>query len=208
MNSPGGAPDAFTEAYEGLAALVMRISGGEVREEVLREQVDGWRRERCRGAATLAKAAILALRHELSDEGLREGAGAVAGSMRALQAVEEILEPPEASGTSRPGTAAPVTEGALPEAMRRAAPRARGFRMGELQMIFEPMAGPHGITNAHLSVSHPRRYPTFEELLLARKAPGGETPNLWAWLPKPKEPAPMNRHTVHLYVAPPPDLLG
>lgn len=128
--------------------------------------------------------------------------------MRALQAVEEILEPPEASGTSRPGTAAPVTEVALPEAMRRAAPRARGFRMGELQMIFEPMAGPHGVTNAHLSVSHPRRYPTFEELLLTRKAPGGETPNLWAWLPKPKEPVPMNRHTVHLYVAPPPNLLG
>lgn len=202
MRESNGTPEFLATAYGGLVALVERVSAGDV--AVLREEADAWRREDCRGSATLAKSAVLALRYSLADEGLREEAGA-AKRMRALDTVEGILEPPEAA---RPGSDVRITEVALPEAMRRAAPQARGFRMGELQIIFEPMAGPQGVTNAHLSVSHPRRYPTFEELLRARNAPGGMTPNLWAWLPRPDLSKPAKKNIVHLYLAPPPELLG
>lgn len=84
-------------------------------------------------------------------------------------------------------------------------PRGRGFRMGELQIIFEPTEGPpHG----HLSVSHPRRYPTFEELSRAARAPDGPPPNLWAWVPGPEQARGMQPNMVHLYVLPPEELLG
>jgi hypothetical protein len=96
-------------------------------------------------------------------------------------------------------------EVALPEELRRRMPNARGFRMGELQILFEPVQGP---PHAHLSVSHPSRHPTWEEILRARTAPGGPSPNLWAWVPKPEQEGKMNPRTIHLYVLPPEDLLG
>lgn len=54
MKGPGGAlPEGLLEAYEGLVELVTRISAGVMREEVLREEVDGWRREDCRSGDSI-----------------------------------------------------------------------------------------------------------------------------------------------------------
>lgn len=99
-------------------------------------------------------------------------------------------------------------EVALPEAFRAQPPKARGFRMGELQIIFESLKLPGGVSNGHLSVSHPTRYPTFDELLEARKAPGGKVPSLWVWLPKPAEQERMHPYTLHIDVLPPKDRIG
>jgi hypothetical protein len=170
----------FEEAYAGLRTLVGRIVTGEVGEEVLREAVDDWRREDCRGAAALSKAAALSLRYDLASGGLR-GGGGVPNELRALGRVEKVLDPRERTSSTRD---APV-EVALPEALRRRIPGARGFRMGELQILLE-----RGTTGGvHASVSHPRRSATWDELMRARIAVAGpETPTLWAWMPPPGAP--------------------
>ncbi|MDP9439839.1 MAG: hypothetical protein M3P49_14040 [Actinomycetota bacterium] len=125
-------PRDLEEACAGLRVLVGRINAGEVGEEVFGEEVDRWRREDCRGATELRRAATNALRYELASAGLRDG-GRVPDELGALGRVEEVLEPSEdGSGDDE----APV-EVALSEALRRRLPGARGFRMGELQIIAE-----------------------------------------------------------------------
>lgn len=197
-------PKDFEEAYGGLVGLVGRISAGEgVGEAVpteLREEVDTWRREDCRGAAALTKAATSTLKYELASRGLEEGREAVAAEMP-LGLVEAVLYPPEASTE---GAQAEIVEVAVPERFRQSAPTARVYRMGPLQIIFEPKDG-----NAQLSVSHPERDPTWAEIRRATQAPGGPSPNLWALVPKAEqEGTGLNRYTVHLYILPPEDLLG
>ena len=114
-------------------------------------------------------------------EGMKDGADAVAEDLRALGRIERIMEPPEPMlGLEEGGKSEPY-EVSLPEAFRDGHPRARGFRMGKLQIIFEPFDGP---PYGRLSVSHPTRYPTFEELLRSSRAPGGPTPNLWVFVPR------------------------
>lgn len=94
---------------------------------------------------------------------------------------------------------------ALPEKLRQAMPGSRGFRMGAIEIVFEPtQIPPHG----HLSISHPSRYPTFAEVLRAAKAPGGPPPNLWALVSKSEQAETMQPNTVHLYVLPPEELIG
>jgi hypothetical protein len=160
-----------------------------------------------RGAATLAKAAILALRYELASRGLEAGGQEdAARRLGALAEVEAVLEPREAAPGD--GPEARIAEVALPEALRERMPGGRGFVMGELQILFQRTEGP---PYAHLSVSHPRRYPTWPELLRARGAPGGPSPNLWAFVPKEGDAAAASAagaRTVHLYVAPPRELMG
>lgn len=185
-------PKDFEHAYESLMDLVGRISQGEVPQQALGEKVSEWEQADCRGAGTLAEAALKALRYELAKTGLEKGEEAVAGNLRSLGRVEAILHTSE------------LREVPLPEQLRQAVPQGRGFRMGELQIIFEPSAGP---PYGHLSVSYPARYPTFEELLGAARAPGGPPPNLWALVPKPEELERMHPYTVHLYVLPPEELL-
>ncbi len=60
----------------------------------------------------------------------------------------------------------------------------------------------------HLSISHPSRYPTFEEIWRAARAPGETHPNLWALVPMPADQPLTARKTVNLYVLPPENLLG
>lgn len=121
--------------------------------------------------------------------------------MRALGRVRAVLDPPPASGIREE-----IVEVALPEQLKRNAPGARGFRMGELQIIFEPTGDRLGAV--HFSVSHPTRYPTWDELLRARAAPGGSPPHLWAWLPKPGTEQGLNPYTLHLYLFPPEGFVG
>ncbi len=191
-------PRRFERAYEALEDLVDRVSAGEVREEVLGEEVDGWRRDGCGGGQTLAKAAVLAYTDELSRTGLA-GDNEAIGLMPALRTVDAVLDPPYDEVDASPE---PV-EVALPKALRRRMPQGRGFVMGELQIIFEPAEG-----GAHLSVSHPRRYPTWEEIRRASTAPGGPPPNLWVWVPKAGDAPGIQRYVVHLYVVPSEELFG
>ena len=84
----------------------------------------------------------------------------VAGSLRSLARVKSTLELEKRSHEEhqkRGGHDSAIVEVALLEAFGEAHPSARGFRMGELQIIFEPIPDPGGTTNAHLSVSHPTR---------------------------------------------------
>lgn len=205
-----GIPEDFGHAYVTLVQLVGSISRNEVSQEIFAETVDQWRAGDCRGSATLAGAALRALRYELASKGVKEGPEAVSEHLPALSQVEGMLEGSPAtrtreSGFSSTNEAAKIVEVALPEQLRDAMPNGRGFRMGELQIIFEPTQGPpHG----HMSVSHPRRYPTYEELYRAARAPGGKQPNLWMWIPKPEEAQKLHSNTVHLYVMPPEELLG
>lgn len=185
-------PQDFEHAYQSLVDLVGRISQGEVPQQALGEKVSEWEQADCRGAGTLAEAALKALRYELAKTGLAKGEEAVSADLRSLGRVEAVLQASE------------LREVPLPEQLRQAVPQGRGFRMGELQIIFEPSAGP---PYGHLSVSYPARYPTFEELLGAARAPGGPPPNLWALVPKPEELERMHPYTVHLYVLPPEELL-
>jgi hypothetical protein len=196
-------PEQFPAAYAGLADLVDRAVSGAVRPEELGGEADAWRRTECRGAATLARAAINALRYELASGGLKAGGQEDARRLLALAEVEAALEPPGTASGDRPE--APIAEVALPVALKERMPNGRGFVMGELRILFERTEGP---PYAHLSVSHPRRYPTWPELLRARSAPGGPSPNLWAWLPKEGEGSPSGGNTVHLYLAPPRELMG
>lgn len=200
---------------------MQRVRDGHVRAEVLNEnlgeEIDAYVREGCRGSWTLARSAILAYRYELASEGLeehREVGGeddhgddpgeshdSVADSLRSLERIEQSLEPAQAD----PGEQSKPVEVAVPEEFREQMPKARGFKMGELQIVFEQLDGP---PYGHLSVSYPSRYPSFEELLRARTAPGGSAPNLWAWLPAPDRIENMKPNTVHLYILPPKELLG
>ncbi len=70
--------------------------------------------------------------------------------------------------------------------------------MGRAQIL--AAAGPDGW---HLSFSHPERYPTWQELLRARRdALGEDAPGLWASLPAPGAEPP--GFLVHLFETPPP----
>lgn len=203
-------PEDFAHAYGELVALVTQISRAEVPKEisheVLEEKVDKWKHADCRGAATLAEAAVKALQYELASRGLREGAGTVQEDLRALSHIESVLARP-VSG-EREALGPKIVEVVLRDAYRKDHPRARGFKMNdEFQILFEPgEAG--GPPHAHLSISHPRRYPTFEEILQAASAPGVAPPNLWALVPERGQQHSIFEKTVHLYVRPPEGLIG
>ncbi len=206
---PDTVPGDFAHAYAELVALMNQISYAEVpREvspEVLEEKVDQWKHADCRGATTLAEAAIKALQYELASRGLKEGAGAVQEDLRALSHIESVLARP-VSG-EREALGPEIVEVVLRNAYRKDHPRARGFKMGEFQIIFEPgEAG--GPPHAHLSISHPSRYLTFEEILQAASAPGVAPPNLWALVPESGQQHSIFEKTVHLYVRPPEGLIG
>ena len=204
-------PRDFEAAYEALVELVGRISSvssGDVMTSAMREEVILWQHSACKGAATLAEATTKALRYELASRGLAEGAGPaekIKEDLRALGRVESVLGTSQSSENAGEDEQHEIVEVALPEGLQRQMPNGRGFRIGEFQIIFEPHQGPpHG----HLSISHPSRYPAFEELQDAAGAPGGPAPNLWALVPKPQQRQSMTGKTVHLYVMPPQELLG
>lgn len=205
-------PADFIRAYEDLVALVERIDAGEVTDGLVREEVDYWRGIACRGSAALTKAAILALRHELATEGLehqREGnwpaAGSSADKLEVLARVEHTLSSPKPSEGEEKEPE--IVEVALPETLRGRMPNARCFRMGELRIIFNQTQGP---PYGQLSISHPERYPTWEEILHARTAPGGVTPNLFVLVPKEAMAEADNGDTrpLQIYIAPPVELMG
>ena len=204
MRTVSGIPDDFEAAYRVLDFLVESISLGELSDEVFAEKMEQYIQRPCRGSATLAGAAMRMLRYELARRELEEGEGRSSEHLRSLARVEAALEAVP-STHSADNESAEIVEAALPEQVRESMPGGRAFVMGELQILFEPSQGP---PYGHMSVSHPNRYPTYEELSHAARAPGGPEPNLWAWLPKPEEGRGLQPNTVHLYVMPPEELLG
>ena len=168
----------FHTAYAGLLELVEEISTGKFPPNVLGEHVYEWRRKNCRDAETLAQGALKTLRYELVKTAMEHGKEAIGEDLGSLGRIEAVLTPPDEGGEAQ------ITVAALPEKLRQIKPEARGFRMGEIQILFEPSEGP---PYGHISVSHPSRYPTFSELLRAVHAPGGPPPNLWAWVPKAED---------------------
>ena len=203
-------PEDFVRAYEDLIPLVGRIGAGGAPDPLVREEVDYWRADSCLGSASLTKAAILALRHELATEGLRENQGPegpAARELRALARVQRTLSTPEKSTVANHEPE--IVEVAPPEALAERMPGGRTFRMGEIQIIFNQTEEP---PYGHLSVSHPTRYPTWEEILLARTATGGLMPNLFVFVPKEGESRDetnsLTRRSIELFVAPPVELMG
>jgi hypothetical protein len=178
----------MTRAYDGLTELVDGISAGRVGTQALGEEVDRWIREYCRGAASLARAAVLAARYELAAGGLRGSAGAI-GRLRSLAEVEGVLAPRPAG---RP------VEVAVPEELRCANPKIRGFVMGEVQILAELTKDGFVMT-----VSHPDRYPTFDELLRSRAVVGRGGPPLYAEVPPLGREPPAHRFVVSLHESPP-----
>ena len=75
------------------------------------------------------------------------------------------------------------TPARVPEAIRKRAPAVRGFRLGRVEILAEPT--PNGW---QLSVSHPDRFPTFEELMLARGATGDRDKTFAAVIPAASAP--------------------
>ncbi len=156
MRVPGG----FPEAFAGLEELVGGISSGEVRGDALGREAGRWLREDAGGSLTLCKAAIFAMRHEAAARDMDGDAEGASAALRALDAVDRAIDPPEEADAPAPKMPVPAR---VPEELRKRAPGVRGFRLGRVEILAEPKP-----TGWRLSVSHPERWPTWEELMLAR----------------------------------------
>ena len=172
---------AVTSAYEGLCALVSEAAltteqhaasarGGEGGKIKVRE----WYEETCRGNPKLAGAARLALEYELASSGDDEESALL--KLRTLNGLwHAAFEGPGEAASDEP------VEVRLPERTRRRTPGARGFRMGELSIMAEEES-----TGWHLSVSHPSRYPSLDEMFRSWRATGTDaTEGLWCFAGRP-----------------------
>lgn len=173
-------PGHFAYAYSGLETLAGDLASRGISEENAGERAARWLREDARGSLTLAKAAILAMRHEAGVRGAEGGtAEAARTTLRALELVERRIDPPEDPSTP-PKMPRPAR---VPEAIRKRAPAVRGFRLGRVEILAELTPG-----GWQLSVSHPERLPTFEELMLARGVTGERDKTFAAVIPAASSP--------------------
>jgi len=76
-------------------------------------------------------------------------------------------------------------------------PDARAYRIREVQIIVEPEG-----ESWHVSVSHPERFPTWEELRTAAGLATG-TDAMWVYMPLSGGASPVESNVVHLYEVPP-----
>lgn len=178
----------FKKAYEELFELLDRIVTEDISGDELHGQVNIWVGAHYRGGTTLSKAAVLALRSELARMGLITDLDSATERLRALQQIDEIVDPPNLSNAGLP------VEVTLPPDSHHSHPQIRGFRMGQLQITAKQE--PNGW---HVSVSHPERYPTWEELVRAREVTGDRFLTLFAHMPAPGGDMGINRYIVHLY---------
>lgn len=153
------APEHFSYAYSGLEALVEAMSAGATSGDDVGREAGRWMREDAGGSLTLCKAAVFAMRHEAGVRGAEGDGGRAKATLRALDLVDRALDPPE-DASSPPKMPRPVP---VPHALKKKAPGVRGFRLGRVEILAEPK--PEGW---RLSVSHPDRFPSVEELMLAR----------------------------------------
>ncbi len=181
--------DRLQEALDGLSALVDRVTQDDYSDEELRAEILRWESEDAEGRGGLAELAIHALGYQLAEQGMSSGSiEEVAGEMLALQRLKAALFPSEELH--------PVEVDPAP-AYREQFPQARAFRIREVQIIAMPEAG-----GWHVSVSHPERYPTWEELRAAAGVASGVS-TMWVYMPLAGGPGPIASNVVHLFETPP-----
>ena len=192
------APEHFAYAYSGLEVILADIFRGEIPEADLRREAFRWMREDARGSLAMCKAALFAMRHEAAAGGLAEDAEAARATVRALGVIERAVDPPQEDDSPTAPAIAP-TPARVPEALKKRAPNARVFRMGKGQILAEP----GGAAGWHISVSHPERFPTLPELIVAGTVAGDDGTRFAALLPDPSAPTDGRGVIVHLVEARP-----
>jgi hypothetical protein len=183
--------DRLQEALDGLAALVDRVKQGTYSDVELRDEMLRWEREDAGGSGGLAELAIDALAYQLSEQAITGSMQEVAGDLQALQRLKAALFPPE---ELRPVEVDPTPE------YRAQFPQARAFQSREVRIIAMPEAG-----GWHVTVSHPERYPTWEELRAAAGVVSG-VQTMWVYMPLAGGPGPVASNVIHLFESPPPEL--
>ncbi len=180
-------------ALDELAALVERVTRGNYSDEELRQEMLRWKREDARRSSKLADAAIATLEYQLAGQGLTESMEEATEKLQALQRLKAALKP-EAKEL-RPMEVEP------PPQLKARYPTVRTYRIGEVQVIATPEE-----EWWHVSVIHPERYPTWDELQAASSVAGVST--MWAYMPLSGGPpgGSAARLTVHLFERPPEDL--
>ncbi|CAA9450582.1 MAG: hypothetical protein AVDCRST_MAG01-01-4519 [uncultured Rubrobacteraceae bacterium] len=186
------APEHFAYAFSGLEVLLADFGAGGIPEEDLRREALRWMREDARGSLAMCKAAIFAMRHEAASGGLAADAEAATAVVRALGVVERAVDPPE-----NPHSPLVPTPARAPEALKRRAPDARVFRLGKAQILAEP----GGAAGWHISVSHPERFPYFEELMAACGVTGDADKRFAALIPATTASSEGHGFLVHLVEA-------
>jgi hypothetical protein len=181
--------DQLQEALDGLTALVDRVTQGDYSDdEELRAEMLRWEEEDARGSGGLGELAISALEYQLAEQGVRGSMEEAAVEMRALQRLKAALFPAE---EPRPVEVAPAP------AYRERFPTARAFRIGSVQILAAEEAG-----GWHVSVSHPERFPTWEELRAAAGVASGVSA-MWVYVPLDGEPGAIASNVIHLFETPP-----
>lgn len=186
--------DRLQGAVEGLDSLVGRTIGGDYSDTELREEVLRWEREDAGNSGKLAEIAISLLELQLAERGASSGYSADSEEterLRALQRLKGALMPEPEDMLPR--------EAPLNPAYQQQVPQARGFRVGVAQGIITPEE--HGW---HISVSHPDRFPTWDELRAASSLVQG-APAMWARVPVEEEVGRIASNVVHLFERPPID---
>lgn len=170
------APIEFCRVYEGLQKLTQAIASGGYAEDRTSQEAMRWFREEARGSLTLAQAAVLAMRHEAGTRGVEGDADGARATLRALELVEDQVDPPEKQDSS-PKMPKQVR---VPEAIKKQAPAVQGWRLGKVEILAEPRP-----SRWRLSVSHPDRFPYIKELMLARGVTGDVDKTFAAVIPAP-----------------------
>jgi hypothetical protein len=180
-------------ALDGLATLVERVTRGNYSDEELRQEMLSWEREDARRSGKLADAAIAALEYQLAGQGLTGSMEEATEELEALQRLKAALKPEVKE--LRPVEVEPAPE------LRARFPTARTYRIGEVQIIATPEE-----VGWHVSVNHPERHPTWDELHAASSVAGVST--MWAYMPLSGGPpgGAAANFTVHLFERPPADL--
>lgn len=188
-------------ALDRLATLVEHVMHGNYSDEELRLKMLWWEREDARRSGKLADAAIFALEYQLAEQGLTllaeqgltEPTEEVTDKLQALQRLKAALKP-EAKEL-RPVEVEPAPE------LRARFPAVRTYRIGEVEITATPEEG-----GWHVSVSHPERHPTWDELKAASSV--ARVPAMWAYIALSGGPpgGAVTSFTVHLFERPPADL--
>ena len=146
----------------------------------------------------MCKAAIFAMRHEAAAGGLAGDAEAARTVVLALDVVERAVDPQEEDASPIASEIAP-TRARAPDALKKRAPNAQVFRLGKAQILAELGAA----AGWHISVSHPERFPTLRELIVAGTVTGDNGTTFAALLPEPSAPTNGRGVVVHLVEARP-----
>lgn len=152
-------PSDVFSAFAGLERLREDIASGNTSDDETGREATRWLHEDAGGSLTLAKAAILAMRHEAGTRGVEGDAEGARATLAALEIIENRVDSPE----DQNDTPKMPKQVRVPEAVRKRSPAVQGWKLGMVEILAEP--GPSGW---RLSVSHPDRFPYVKELMLAR----------------------------------------